>query len=699
MATSSKSAWTEFLNRYYAEAISFLAMDYPGRTCLEVDFNNIYNYDMDLAQELLDRPDEVLKEADAALWDFPTPIDEDLKMARIGIINLPETTYIRDLRSIHINKLITVTGLVSKVTDVRPRIINAAFKCQRCEHTMYVPQDPFRFVEPFACDNDVCGRRGPFKLNNAESEWADAQKLRLQDSPDDLRGGQQPQVLDIDVSDDLAGIAFPGDRLMVTGILRSYQRSTQQGKSTFFDIVLEAVTMQSVDKGFDEIEITPDDEKVILQLSKDPDIINKITASIAPAISGYSEVKESIALQLFSGLPKEFAGGHRIRGDIHVLLVGDPGVAKSQLLRYGKNLAPRGIYTSGKSSTSAGLTVTAVKDDFGGSSGWTLEAGALVLADMGLACVDELDKMDSEDRSSMHEAMEQQTISVAKAGKTIALKSRCALLGAANPKFGRFDKYEPMAKQVNMEPTLLSRFDLIFLILDEPNTSKDTVISKHIFNVHRAGELAFRKKVVQKSGITDEQVEKAMESIKPAIPPDLLRKYIAFAKRKIIPLISSEAEERLNKFYLSLRKQGEDPNAPIPITARQLEALIRLAEACARSRFSDVATLEDAERVIRLVMVSLNQIMKDPETGQLDSDLISSGTGKSQRDKIKFVRGALREFQQRPEYHQAAVPFDALLSDLERSGLGKEKLLDILEKLKTAGEIIEPTAGKYRVVQ
>jgi replicative DNA helicase Mcm len=696
MLVSSESAWEDFFKRYYYDDILRLARDYPYNKCLEVDYQKVELFNLDLAKDLLEYPDETLKHAQAALWSLPIPMDVEMSEARVGIVNLPELTYIRDLRSVHINRLISVTGIVSKVTDVRPRIINAAFFCQRCEHITYLSQDAFKFIEPFSCENDVCGRRGPFRLDNTKSEWIDAQKLRLQDSPDDLRGGQQPQTLDIDVSNDLAGVAFPGDRVTITGILRSYQRSTQQGKSTFFDIVLEAITIRAVDKGFDEIEITPDDEAAIIQLGKDPNIIDKITASIAPAISGYLEVKEAIALQLFSGLPKEFPDGHRIRGDIHVLLVGDPGVAKSQLLRYAKGLAPRGVYTSGKSSTSAGLTVTAVKDDFGDGR-WTLEAGALVLADMGLACVDELDKMESGDRDSMHEALEQQTISVAKAAKLITLKSRCAVLGAANPKFGRFDKYEPMAKQINMPSTLLSRFDLIFIITDEPNITKDSIVSKHIFRVHRAGELALRKKTVRNSGITDDQIEKAMESIKPVIPSDLLRKYIAFTKRKVTPLIPADVEERLSGLYLSLRKQGEDPNSPIPITARQLEALIRLTEASARSRFSDTATLDDAERVIRLVMASLNQSMTDPETGKLDSDIISSGIGKSQRDRIKFVRNALRELQQKPEYHQSAVPFDTLFVELEKSGLKKETLLDMLEKLKTAGDIIEPTNGRYRV--
>ncbi|HLB71239.1 MAG: minichromosome maintenance protein MCM [Candidatus Methanoperedens sp.] len=694
MAQSSHQLWEDFFKRYCWEKILVLAKNYPEKRSLLVDFSDLERFDMELARELIDHPDNVLKHANEALRATDLPVDVDFINVHVRIIRLPERILVRELRSAHISKFIAVSGLIRKATEVRPKIVVAAFRCKRCDHVTLLPQVEGKYVEPFECENDVCGRKGPFQLVHEESEFIDAQKLRVQESPDDLRGGEQPQTLDVDVDDDLAGIVAPGDRVTISGILRSYQRSTQQGKSTFFDLILDGVSIEVEDKEFEDIEISKEEVEEILKLGQDRDIYKKVTLSIAPSIYGYEEVKEAMALQLFSGIPKNLPDGTRIRGDAHILLVGDPGVAKSQLLRYSVRLAPRGIYTSGKSSTSAGLTATAVKDEFGDGR-WTLEAGALVLADMGLACVDELDKMEADDRSSMHEAMEQQTISIAKAGIMATLKSRCALLGAANPKFGRFDRYEPIAKQINMPPALLSRFDLIFILTDEPTVSRDTAIAEHILKAHYAGELASRRANIINSGISTDDITKAMEVIQPVIQADMLRKYIAFTKRNIFPIIQDDARKQLIDFYLSLRKQGEDPNSPVPVTARQLEALIRLAEASARVRLSNVITTEDTERVIRIVMASLKQVMTDPETGRLDADIINVGMGKSQRDRIKVLREIIRGLQ---DEYKGSAPMQDIITRADESGIKKDTVEDMIQKLKSAGEIIETSTERFRVV-
>lgn len=694
MAQSSHQIWEEFFKRYYRENILELARDYPEKRSLYVQFPDLEKFDMELARELTEHPDPVLEHANSALAGIDLPVDITLKDTHVRIIDLPVRIQIRELRSADINRFIAVSGLIRKATEVRPKIVNAAFKCQRCEFVTFMPQGEGKFVEPFECENDSCGRKGPFKLVHEESTFIDAQKLRVQESPDELRGGEQPQTLDVDVDDDLAGIVSPGDRVVVSGILRSYQRSTPQGKSTFFDLILDGVSIEIEDKEFKDIEISAEDVREIIALGKDPEVYDRVIHSIAPSIYGYEEVKEAMALQLFSGIPKSLPDGTRIRGDFHILLVGDPGVAKSQLLRYGVKLAPRGVYTSGKSSTSAGLTATAVKDEFG-EGRWTLDAGALVLADMGLACVDELDKMEAEDRSSLHEAMEQQTISVAKAGIMATLKSRCALLGAANPKFGRFDRFEPIAKQINMPPALLSRFDLIFILTDEPSVNRDTAIAEHILKAHYAGELSVRRANIANSGITQEEVAKALEVIQPVIQADMLRKYIAYTKRNIFPVIRDEAKKQLIDFYLGLRKQGEDPNSPVPVTARQLEALIRLAEASARVRLSSTITTEDTARVIRIVMASLKQVMTDPETGKLDADIINVGMGKSQRDRVKTLREIIRELQ---DELKGAAPLEDIISRAEESGIKKDTVEEMIQKLKSAGEIIEASNERFRVV-
>jgi replicative DNA helicase Mcm len=295
----------------------------------------------------------------------------------------------------------------------------------------------------------------------------------------------------------------------------------------------------------------------------------------------------------------------------------------------------------------------------------------------------------------MHEAMEQQTISIAKAGIMATLKSRCALLGAANPKFGRFDRYEPIAKQINMPPALLSRFDLIFILTDEPNVNRDTAIAQHILKAHYAGELSVRKNNIINSGISSDEITKAMEVIQPVLESEKLRKYIAYTKRNIFPIIQDDARKQLIDFYLGLRKQGEDPNSPVPVTARQLEALIRLAEASARVRLSQVITTDDTTRTIRIVMASLKQVMTDPETGKLDADIVNVGMGKNQRDRIKVLREIIRDLQNE---HKGAAPIEEIISKAEESGIKKETVEDMIQKLKSAGEIIEASNDRFRVV-
>nr|QNO48505.1 hypothetical protein IMNOINEI_00005 [Methanosarcinales archaeon ANME-2c ERB4] len=358
MKNDTSTQWDKFFNRYYIGDILALANEYPESRSLYVDFVNIEKFDPDLADELLAHPDRILITAEEALRSFDLPVKKTLAGAHLRITNIPQKVKIRDLRSIHISKLIAIDGLVRMATEVRPRLLVAAFECNGCGETMLVPQSSGRFVEPYMCKNEGCGRKGPFKIKLTESEFVDAQKLRVQESPEDMRGGEQPQTLDINSEDDIAGIVAPGDHVIVAGVLRSYQRITREGKSTFFDIILDSVSIETKDKEFTEIEIAPEEEEEIIKLSEDPGIYKKIIASIAPSIYGYEEVKEALALQLMSGVPKNLPDGARVRGDVHVLLVGDPGIAKSQLLRYIRKLAPRGIYTSGRSSSAAGLCVS-----------------------------------------------------------------------------------------------------------------------------------------------------------------------------------------------------------------------------------------------------------------------------------------------------------------------------------------------------
>lgn len=694
MPADPVAKWEEFLRSRYWDDLLELADSYPDERSLTVRFSDLDRFDPEFAEELLETPEPLMEAAQAAILDLDLPMDVYLERAHVRIIELPRHFKTRELRSDHIGKLLSIDGLVRTATEVRPKIVSAAFQCQRCGFTFFKEQTGNKFEDQnLKCMNQACDRGGPFKLLLAQSKFVDAQKIRVQESPEDLRGGEQPQTLDVELEDDLAGRIFPGDRVIVNGILKSYQRSSpQQGKSTYFDLFHKGISVEMKEQEFEEIEIDPEEEKLILEMSCDPEIYDKIRGSIAPSIYGYDDVKEALGLQLVSGFEKHLPDGARIRGDIHILLVGDPGIAKSQLLRYMTKISPRGIYTSGKSSTSAGLTATAVKDELGDGR-WTIEAGALVLADKGIAAIDEMDKMDNEDKSALHEAMEQQTISVAKAGVMATLKSRCSLLAAANPKLGRFDKYEPIAPQINLTPALMSRFDLIFVLTDDPDGNRDSAIAQHILKSNYAGELATQ--IEWNPDISQEDIDQAMVVIKPAIDPELLRKYVAYARKNIFPTLSDEAKDYFLKYYVGLRSQGQDSNKPVPVTARQLEALIRLGEASARLRLSSKVTLEDARRVVKILEACLKKVGIDPETGFLDADIIASGTSKSTRDKTKSIKDIVREVCKE---HQGLAPMEIVLDIAEQSGIERDRAEGIVERLRRDGDLIEQRPGMLRLL-
>ncbi|WGI17793.1 minichromosome maintenance protein MCM [Methanonatronarchaeum sp. AMET-Sl] len=686
----------EFFEKYYQTEIKDLVAKYPNEKSLYVHYNSLLErFDPEFADRLIKEPDKFIKGAQDAIkntdiklqpqidgGESQPSLSEALNNIYVRFVELPsrERTLARNLRSHHINKFVSIDGIVKRATEVRPKLIDGVFKCLRCGKVMEVPQDGGSYQEPYQCADETCQRKNAFELIVEESDFIDSQKLQIQERPEDLRGAEQPQDLNILVEDDLTGEVVPGNRVIINGVLRSSQKQNRNSKSTVFDVYVECNSIELMDREFEDLEITVEEEREIEELSNDPDVYSKIIDSIAPTIYGYRDVKEAMALQLFGGVAKELPDGSRIRGDIHTFLVGDPGIGKSQILRYVSNLAPRGVYASGKSSTSAGLTAAAVKDEFGDGK-WTLEAGALVLADKGVATIDEMDKMNSRDRSALHEAMEQQSISIAKAGITSTLKSRCALLGAANPKYGRFDRYEPIADQIDMEPSLLSRFDLIFTLTDKPDKKKDERIANHIIKSHYAGEISMRS---DKSG----EEETALEDIEPAIEPELMRKYIAHSKQ-ITPVLTDDAKQELIDFYLELREIGEDDNSPVPVTARQLEALVRLAEASARTRLNETVEVIDADRATTIVNKCLKEVGMDPETGQYDIDMLTTGTSKSQRDKIRLVKEVIESLE-----GDEGAPRQDVIGQAEQEGIDRDEVKDIIKKLREKGDIIEPRPGK-----
>jgi len=685
-------SFEELYRDYYRNEIGELAQKYPTeQKSLYLDWGDIYRFDPDLADDVRSHPEELRDYAEEALRLYDLPVDVKLGQAHVRVRDLPETTDIREIRADHRGQLISVQGIVRKATDVKPKITQAAFECQRCGTLTRIPQESGDFQEPHECQG--CERQGPFRINFDQSEFIDAQKIRVQESPEGLRGGETPQSIDVNIEDDITGEVTAGDHVRVSGVLKLDQQGSDQDQSPMFDVYMEGFSVQIEDEQFEEMDITDEDKQEIIELSGRDQIYDEMVGAIAPSIYGYEQEKLSMILQLFSGVTKHLPDESRIRGDLHMLLIGDPGTGKSQMLSYIQNIAPRSVYTSGKGSSSAGLTAAAVRDDFGDGQQWTLEAGALVLADQGIAAVDELDKMAADDRSAMHQALEQQEISVSKAGINATLKSRCSLLGAANPKYGRFDQYEPISEQIDLEPALISRFDLIFTVTDQPNEAEDRNLADHILRTNYAGELHTHRVESAKSNFSDEEVESVTDDVAPTIEPELLRKYIAYAKRNCYPTMTEEARQEIEDFYVDLRTKGADEDAAVPVTARKLEAIVRLAEASARVRLSDTVTAGDAERVIQIVRSCMEDVGVDPETGELDADMIEAGTSKSQRDRIKNIKGLIEDLED--EYDEGA-PVDVVVDRAEEVGMDQTKAEHEIEQLKQKGEVYEPRTDYLR---
>ncbi len=438
-------------------------------------------------------------------------------------------------------------------------------------------------------------------------------------------------------------------------------------RTTRFDLFCDSNNVEPVQEDFYEIDISEAEEKEILKLAEDKRVFEKLRDSLAPSIYGHERVKEAILLQMLGGVMKKRDKGDVTRGDIHILLVGDPGSGKSQLLKRVSVVAPKSRYVSGKGATGAGLTASVVKDEF--LKGWALEAGALVLTNKGICCIDELDKMTPEDQAAMHEGLEQQTISISKANIQATLRAETTVLAAANPKFGRFDPFELIAKQIELPTTLLNRFDLIFPMRDLPDKEKDEKMASFILQLHQSGEK-------QESEISSE----------------LIKKYVSYARRKVFPKLTDAAMKEIKEFFVDMRNAGEKDEATksVPISPRQLEALVRLSEASARAELHDKVLKKDARRAIELIHYCLSQIGFDPATGKIDIDTIATGITASQRSEISVIREVIIELE---KVLGKAIPVEDIQREAEIRGVEKERLDEILEKLKRAGDVFSPRHG------
>jgi DNA replicative helicase MCM subunit Mcm2 (Cdc46/Mcm family) len=1003
---------------------------------LVVDFEDLIAFDAELARQILERPDDTLHYLDRALW-AQTKIEdpefaEQAKRLKVRFRRLIDRQSLRKIGSEHVGRLIMLDGIIVRTTPVKPLLMKAAFQCRKCNSTTYVEQQGFLMRGPGICAH--C-RSKIFDFQEKKSSFINFQEIRIQERPEDLPPGQLPRAMDVRLLEDLVDIARPGDRVSITGIVRTEQEIlSRRARLRTFDLFLEANYVDVMGKETEVVEITPEDERQIQELAKDPWIHRNLLRSLAPSIYGYSDIKESILYLLFGGVTKHLPDGITIRGEPNIMLIGDPGclvgderialgdgsivrlrqlgnrhlqdirvsvltedrgkrdiatrfhvyhkqpilevvtesgksikgtynhplltlekrhgrlirrwkrldeikpgdrlmvvtslpcsirgyvetgfaprrkrlgfkfkgklpkkltpelgallgyltgdgwvqryrvgftvaeterdllpilcritqrqfgmrpkiskrklpdqkvwiyecvlssediasnlaflrrkripdlvlrsgnkvaayylrwffeangfviekgrgsraitlrasnvellrdvqilllrfgihsriiantllirgcgdiirfarsigfvsrkkraylgrltasakrlrsmqrqcgervvkilrhqpqdvydievpgshrfiangivshnTAKSQLLQYVARVAPRGLYTSGRGSTAAGLTAAVVREK---SGGLVLEAGALVLADKGIACIDEIDKMRPEDRVAIHEALEQHTVSVAKGGIVATLNARAALLAAANPALGRYDPYRNVSENINLPVTLLSRFDLIFVMHDVPETDLDSKMSEHILSLHRSHS----------------------SPEKPPIPPDLLRKYVSYAKR-IDPILTDEAMNEIRTFYLRMRSSSAGVESPVAITPRQLEALVRLAEARARMHLREKVTAEDAKAAIRLMTLSLQDVGIDTTTGKMDIDVIMTGKPKSLRDRMQIVLATMAEM----EKETGTVEDTALYENLEKKAeIPESEARIIVNQLIREGILYSPRPGRIK---
>lgn len=661
------NAFQEFFQEEYYDEI--LERTRTGKHYLIVEFPRLARHNPDLAHTLLDQSEEVIKAAEMALKGFDLKLEKEFY---IRFKDLPKTQQmvIREVRATHLGRFLQMDGIVRQKSDVRPQVTSARFECPSCGNIIPVLQLDQKFKEPSRCG---CGRKGKFRL--LSKNLVDAQKIVLEENPEELEGGEQPKRLNIFLKDDLVSPMTekqtnPGAKVRITGVIKEVPiLLAQGGQSVRYDLMLDANYIEPLQEDYSQINISTEEEEEILTLARDPAVFAKLSDSIAPSIYGHEKVKEALVLQLLGGVMKHRGeGGVKSRGDIHILLIGDPGAGKSQLLKRISYVAPKARFVSGKGASGAGLTASVVKDEF--IRGWALEAGALVLANKGIVCIDELDKMTPEDRSAMHEALEQQTVTISKANIQATLRSETTVLAAANPKFGRFDPYELLAKQIELPSTLINRFDLIFPIRDLPNREQDEQLASFILRLH------------QEQGVREG-----------TLSPEFLRKYISYAKQRCHPIISEEALEEIKAYYIKMRTsggEGEDAIKAIPISARQLEALVRISEASAKARLSPTVTKRDAKIAIDLVHHCLSAIGLDPNTGKFDIDRITTGVTATQRSAIAVIKEIITDLEQA---FGKVIALDDIVREAGIKGVNEDQTVETIEKLKRAGDLFSPKHG------
>ncbi|KIY50330.1 DNA replication licensing factor cdc19 [Fistulina hepatica ATCC 64428] len=663
---------------------------------LEVSYLHLFQSKPILAYFLTNCPSAMLEIFDevalsAILVYYPAyqRIHEEV---HVRISDLPLSYTLRDLRRVHLNNLVRVSGVVTRRSGVFPQLKTIKFDCKGCGAVLGpFAQDAAREVKVSYCP--YCESRGPFALNSEQTIYRNYQRMTLQESPSSVPAGRLPRQREVILLWDLIDSAKPGEEVEITGVYRNNFDATLNSRNGFpvFSTIIEANHVNKKEDLFAAFRLTEEDEKEMRALARDDRIRKRIIKSIAPSIYGHEDIKTAIALSLFGGVPKDVNNKLRIRGDINVLLLGDPGTAKSQFLKYAEKTAHRSVFATGQGASAVGLTASVRKDPI--TREWTLEGGALVLADKGTCLIDEFDKMNDADRTSIHEAMEQQTISISKAGIVTTLQARCAIIAAANPVRGRYNPTIPFQQNVELTEPILSRFDILCVVKDTVDPVADELLARFVVGSHLRSHPSFEKE-------TDEMdVGTTLDA--DLIPQDVLRKYIMYAREKVRPKLYDLDQEKMSRLFSDLRRESLATGS-FPITVRHLESMIRMAEASAKMSLREYVRSDDIDLAIEVAVGSFVNAQKMSIKRTLQRGFRKYLTqSKDHEELLSFLLGQIVKERARfyqLQRHQQPDLITIKVSELEERGKEHE-IFDISPFLqsklfatngyKTNGDVIE----------
>jgi len=662
--------YVEQIDQMMPKSAKYIVIDYNDLVS-EPEVESLFNKE----------PDNILSAFSRAIYEilherFPQYAEKIKEEIRARIVNYPVQRSLRQINAEVINKMTSVSGMVVRSSEVKPLAREMIYVCKQ-NHTTHIDLPKGMSINfPTKCSNPKCNER-ELEIQHDSSRFIDFQILRLQELPEDLPPGQLPHYIDVSIKQDLVDNARPGDRIILTGIVRIEQEAVSgisRINSALYRLRIDGNNIEflggkgaKTSRRTEREEISPEEEKIIKALSKNQDIYERLVDSFAPHIQGHLLIKEAILLLVVGSTQRVLQDGTKIRGDVNIFLVGDPGTAKSEMLKFCARIAPRGLYTSGRGSTAAGLTAAVVRDKTGIMM---LEAGAVVLGDQGLVCIDEFDKMKPEDRSALHEVMEQQSASIAKGGIVATLNARTSILAAANPMYGKYDPFKNITENVNLPIPLLTRFDLIFVVRDIPSQEKDSKIARHIINLHTP----------------------TGNDTRSLIDVDILTKFLAYAKRTD-PVLTKEAEEKILDYYMKMR--NVESEEMITVTPRQLEGLIRLATARARLLMKPEVEAEDAERAIFLIQSMLEDAGVDVNTGKVDLGVLQ-GRPRSEVSKMQLFMDVLKSLEGE---NKAAVEEKEFIKELVKTAkFTEEEARNYLRRMLREASIYESKPGHYNRV-